>query len=90
MNGMLRLGLAAAVLASTTGCFPTIRSITAQTWDGDGKGVYVAYWEGIASPFAGPGDGHVSWCTLNADNSLSCTKQESVDSLLDRKYKAAK
>lgn len=90
MNYALKLGFAAALLASATGCFPTIRTVTAQTWDGDGKGVYIGYWEGIASPFAGPGDGHIQWCSIQPDNSLSCKDQESIDTLLDHKNKYKK
>lgn len=85
MNKLFVLGL--VLLTTGTGCATQIRRVTAQGWDEAGEntsGVYVAYWEGTCKQMLGcnAGDGFMQWCALQADNSLVCTPQESVNALL--------
>jgi hypothetical protein len=82
---MKKLTLLAALLVAASGCATKVRTVTANGLTKDG--VYVGYWEGTCYPFlgCGIGDGKVTFCTLNADNSLTCTEQTSVDTLLARK-----
>lgn len=82
---MKKLLIAAMALMITgTGCATKIRNITAETWEANGKGVYIGYWEGTCKVLLGcnAGDGHVKWCTIQADNSLTCVEQDSVNTLL--------
>lgn len=78
---------AAAVLFLLTGCSQQIRNLTTTYWTSEG--LYVGYWEGTCKPLLGCdlGNGHVQWCSLGADNSLSCQRQDEVSALLDRKAK---
>lgn len=90
---MRKLTLLAAVTAFVglqTACTTTIRNITAQAWRDDGNALYVGYWEGDCKPIlgCGVGNGKVQLCTLQPDNSLACSDQESVNVLLATKNKA--
>lgn len=89
MQTIAKIALPALLLGFGVGCTTTIRNLTAETWDGDGKGVYIAYWEGTCKPFLGcdAGDGKVMWCTIGADNGLSCVPQESANAVLSKKNK---
>ena len=70
---MVLLGLGA-------GC-TTYRTITAQSWWGDGSGVYAAYWEGKQMSI---GDTKVVWCKLHDDdNSLGCLNQAEAETVLN-------
>lgn len=82
---MKRLLLAAGLIGSMTGCSVQIRTITANAMTK--QGVYVGYWEGTCQPVigCGIGDGKATFCTVNADNGLSCSEQTEVSALLARK-----
>lgn len=84
---MKKIVLLALGLLVSTGCSVTIRNITAQSWDGDGKGVYVGYWEGVCKPIVGcgTGDGRIKWCKIDETNHLICEEQMEVFNLLQAK-----
>lgn len=69
-----------ALWATTLGGCTLVRTITAQTWWGDGSGVYIAYWEGTGM---GKGDSKVIWCRIHKDNSLGCKNQADAEAKLN-------
>jgi hypothetical protein len=84
MTNLTKIGIVVAA-GLLSGCTLTIRNVTATYLTQDG--LYVGYWEGTCKPIigCGAGDGKAKWCSLNADNSLTCTEQTAVSEVLARK-----
>src|SRR5689334_5870823 len=91
------IALCVALAAAATGCTQAVRVRTAGYWatpGASGQGIpvhYFAYWEGQCGgyrnlipymPGCAEGNGHVKRCIVNADNSVVCTDEQSLDALL--------
>lgn len=86
--------LSGVVAMALVGCATTKRSLTNTMWNdapaGDGKALYLSYWEGSCGgafhPFGGcsSGESHVRFCSIESDNSMKCEDQSEMDKILNR------
>jgi hypothetical protein len=85
---MKRLILIGLSMLSLSGCL-TARFVTAETWAG-GDTLYVAYTEMDKKILSETFEAKVLRCKREADNSLKCTEETQVNTLLNKDSATAK
>lgn len=80
------LGLVLVAPFLATGCGVPKRFVTTQAWMGNSADVlYVAHVEAVGGFSAATSTAKVIKCSRRADNSLDCTDQEALNTVLNRK-----